>query len=564
MRVFDKSNFYKKINDFSSSLLSSGNVSDLIDDLLIAAKKFANAEGATLYLIRDKQLEFSTVHSDSLKINHNASEEDGVSFPPIDLYNSETGDANQKNIASFCAINKEIINVADVYRESGFDFSAVKEMDKKFDYHTVSMLAMPVIGKNNEVLAVFQLINAMDDKGHYIAFERDIQESLKLFVVQVGIALQEKKMNEYNHSLMESFIEVIARAIDAKSPYTGAHCQRVPVITRLLATAAVEEKKGSLADFEMSSDDWYSLHIASWLHDCGKVTTPEYIVDKATKLETVNNRIHEIRTRFEILRRDVHIEYLKYRLANVDTKEKLQENFVRKVKSLESDFEFVANCNVGDNYLLDDDIQRLNEISNRKYTRYFDKTKGLSWAERDLIKGREEEYSNSEEEKVLQDNVEHVFGGYNRGELYNLRVKGGTINKEERDKINEHIKVTIDMLKALPFPKELSQVVEFAGGHHERVDGKGYPNGLTGDEMSIPTKIMAIADIFEALTATDRPYKEPKKLSKVLSIMKDMKENGHIDSDLYRIFIEKKVYEDYAKQYIEAEQIDDINKDDYL
>jgi len=564
MKVFDKGDFLKKINDFSSHLLSDVDVRDLVDDLLIAAKKFANCDGATLYLVRDKQLEFSAVHSDTLKINHNIQEEDGVSFPPINMYDPETEKPNLKNLASFSAINKEIINISDVYKASGFDFSAVRKMDEEFDYHTVSMLAMPVIGKGNEVLAVVQLINAMDSKGAFIPFDKDLQDHLKLFTTQVGIAIQEQRMKEYNHSLMESFIEVIARAIDAKSPYTGAHCQRVPVIARLLATAAVEEESGPLADFEMTADDWYALHIASWLHDCGKVTTPEYVVDKATKLETVNNRIHEIRNRFEILRRDAHIEYLKYRLADLDSKEKLQENYVRKVKTLENDFDFVAECNVGDKFLSDEDVARLSKISKKSYVRYFDKTKGLSWAERDMIKDMKDAYSKNKEEYLLQDNFEHVFGGYNRGELYNLQVKGGTINKEERDKINEHITVTIDMLKALPFPPELSQIVEFAGGHHERVDGKGYPNGLTGDEMSVPTKIMAISDIFEALTATDRPYKEPKKLSKVLSIMKSMKESGHIDPELYRVFIESRVYDDYAKQYVDIEHIDEVNPDDYL
>ena len=313
----------------------------------------------------------------------------------------------------------------------------------------------------------------------------------------------------------------------------------------------------------MSEDDWYALNIASWLHDCGKVTTPEYIVDKATKLETINNRIHEIRNRFEILRRDAHIDYLKKRLKNSDTQENLQNEFVARVQKLEDDFNFVADCNIGDTPLTDKDVARLQQIAQIKFIRYFNRMKGLSWAERDAISDVEL-FSHPSYENLLQNRDDQINAPFNRGELYNLTIRSGTINKKEREKINEHIVVTIDMLKALPFPKELANVVEYAGAHHERVDGHGYPNGLTGEQMSIPAKIMAIADIFEALTANDRPYKEPKKLSKVLAIMQHMKNSGHIDPDLYEVFIRSKVYEEYAAQYISPEQIDAVNPEDYL
>ena len=274
-------------------------------------------------------------------------------------------------------------------------------------------------------------------------------------------------------------------------------------------------------------------------------------------------RLPGARLRFEILRRDAHIEYLKKRLNNIDNQENLQAEFVGKVKQLEDDFAFIADCNIGDSPLTDDDIQRLEQLSKIKFIRYFNRMLGLSWAERDNIRWPEL-YERPSWENLLQNREDHIFGQYNRGELYNLEIRQGTINKEEREKINEHIVVTIDMLKALPFPKELSKVVEYAGAHHERIDGKGYPNGLTGDEMSVPAKIMAIADIFEALTANDRPYKEPKKLSEVLRIMQEMKNTGHIDPDLYKVFITGKVYQDYAEQYISPQQIDEINPDDYL
>lgn len=238
----------------------------------------------------------------------------------------------------------------------------------------------------------------------------------------------------------------------------------------------------------MSDDDWYALHIASWLHDCGKIITPEYIIDKAAKLETIHNRIHEIRTRFEVLRRDAHIEYLQKRLHNIDTQENLQAEFVAKVKQLNDDFEFIGTCNIGDTALTKEDIERLDKIAGRSFVRYFNRMTGLSWGEKKLI-NTPSVYTKPEVEYVLQDRPEQVAGPYNQGELTNIKIIQGTINDAEREKINEHIVTTINMLKNLPFPSELTNIVEYAGAHHERVDGKGYPNGLTGDQMSIPAKL---------------------------------------------------------------------------
>lgn len=469
----------------------------------------------------------------------------------------------QKSAIERCVINNEIINLPDIYSSTKLDNTFFANYDSLNDYLSLSLLTIPLVNRKGYVIGAVQYINPKDIKGKNISFTKDMQEDISALCNLATLILENRKLSEDYIRLLESFIEVLARAIDAKSPYTGAHCQRVPVIARMLATAAVQEENGPLKDFEMSNDDWYALNIASWLHDCGKVTTPEYIVDKATKLETIYNRIHEIRNRFEILRRDAHIEYLKKRLANVAPQETLQAEFVNKIRELEAEFDLVARCNIGDTPLTDKDIEALDNISKKQFVRYFSRAKGISWAERDHMEDIESA-SHPQMENLLQNRQDQIWGQYNRGELYNLKVRNGTINKEEREKINEHIIVTIDMLKALPFPKELSNVVEYAGAHHERIDGKGYPNGLTGDQMSIPAKIMAIADIFEALTANDRPYKEPKKLSQVLAIMKHMKETGHIDPDLYDVFIRAGVYKEYAEQYIDKEQIDDINPEDYL
>lgn len=533
----------------------------LIEKIMCVARKACNADGCFYFSIKDNKymnLEYSSITSVNLG---RLGSENLALFPSVFL--PDIRNNPRKTPAEYCAVNREIINAPNIFQMDGLNTDFISGFDEINNYSTVSVLALPLIDRKDNIVGVAQFFNAQDNNGKVISFTSDIQKIVLSVCRLITLTQENKNLREAYSQLLESFIEVLARAIDAKSPYTGNHCQRVPIIARLLATAAVSETTGNLKNFEMSAEDWYSLHIASWLHDCGKVTTPEYIVDKATKLETIYNRIHEIRNRFEILRRDAHIEYLQKRLANVDTQENLQAEFVAKVKKLEDDFAFIARCNTGDIALNNDDINRLEEISQTQFTRYFNRMLGLSWAERDNIADKEL-FSRPARENLLQNRPDQRFGQFNRGELYNLEVHKGTINKEEREKINEHIVVTIDMLKALPFPKELSKVVEYAGAHHERIDGKGYPNGLTGDQMSVPAKIMAIADIFEALTANDRPYKEPKKLSEVLSIMKDMKETGHIDPDLFEVFIRSRVYMDYAEQYIDKSQIDEVNPEDYL
>lgn len=533
----------------------------IIEKVMRVARKACDADGCFFFSVSDNKyinLEYSRVNSLNIGISGT---ENMAFFPSVFL--PDVKNRSRKAPSEYCALNREIINSPNIFQITGIDTDLIAKFDDANNYSTISLLAIPLVDRKDNLLGVAQFTNAKDANGKIISFTTEAQKVVISICKLITIALENKNQKEAYSQLLESFIEVLARAIDAKSPYTGSHCQRVPIIARLLATAAVQETTGNLKAFEMSPDDWYTLHIASWLHDCGKVTTPEYIVDKATKLETIFNRIHEIRNRFEILRRDAHIEYLQKRLNNIDTKQHLQAEFVAKVKQLEEDFAFVAKCNTGDIELNDRDIARLEQISQIQFVRYFNRMLGLSWAERDNVENKDF-YVHPARENLLQNRKDQIFGPYNRGELYNLEIRRGTINKEERDKINEHIVVTIDMLKALPFPKELSKVVEYAGAHHERIDGKGYPNGLTGDQMSVPAKIMAIADIFEALTANDRPYKEPKKLSEVLRIMQQMKHNGHIDPDLYDVFIRNKVYQDYAEQYMDKNQIDEVTPEDYL
>ncbi len=439
------------------------------------------------------------------------------------------------------------------------------------------IICVPLSDRGGSRLGAFTLIKRVTEgQENSVSFPPELKEFCETLAGAIGIVLETRTLINGQHDLRDALIHILAGAIDAKSPYTGGHCARVPYIFHQLLQAAHETKDGALKGFCLDKNGWESARLAAWLHDCGKVTTPEYVVDKATKLETLYNRIHEIRTRFEVLKRDAEISCLRAIIAGAD--EKLERRKMEEsLHSLDDEFAFVAACNIGGENLDEDDASRLAAIGRRTWTRTLDKRLGVSREELARMNQALVEPVPARD-RLLADLPEHIIPRgnkdrlpadnkwgfklqtpealYNRGELYNLLITRGTLTKEERYKINDHITQTIIMLEKLPLPKELAQVPEIAGVHHERMDGKGYPRGLTRDEMSLPGRMLAIADIFEALTASDRPYKASKKLSEALQIMEEMKDNGHIDPDLYELFINAGIPQRYAKEFLASEQND--------
>lgn len=391
------------------------------------------------------------------------------------------------------------------------------------------------------------------------------------------------KLQEAQKNLLDSFIQLIASAIDAKSKYTGGHCSRVPELSIQLAEIASNSEDEVFKDFKIENEDQKrEISIAGWLHDCGKVTTPEYVVDKATKLETIYNRIHEIRTRFEVIRRDKHIVALQKKLAGEDANE-VDEWLEQEYIKLNEDFEFLAKANVGSEFMKDEDIERLKHIASKTWVRNFDDTLGLAHEEKQRV--LKENSTTPQVEKILDDKIRHIIPReqfdyeeyerlgfktpvpehlYNNGELYNMQTKAGTLSYEERYKIQEHVIMTIKMLEQLPFPDYLKNVPLYAGAHHETLIGTGYPKQLNKDEMPIPARILAIADVFEALTASDRPYKEPKTLSQSVKILSFMVKDQHLDKDLFKLFLSSGLYKDYAVANLKPEQIDEVDIEQYL
>lgn len=591
---------YAKLVEIGIALSAERNHHRLLENILLEAKALCNADGGTLYLCghmveRDgedvfeaeadgKFLKFEIMRTDSLDIAKGGTTGEDIPFPPISVYDAVTGEPNHKNVASHVAVTGETVNIPDVYEATAFDFTGPRKFDESTGYRSKSFLNVPLKNHSGEIIGVLQLLNAKDTNGEAIPFSGQIVPIIEALASQAAVAVDNQMLVDAQARLMDSFIKLIAGAIDAKSPYTGGHCARVPELAEMLATAAVDADHGELSDFTLDEGGFRELHLASWLHDCGKVVTPEYVVDKSTKLETIHDRIHEVRMRFEVKKRDLEIEYWK-QVASGGDPDTLKDALNAQLAQVDDDFAFVAQCNVGGEFMAEEKIARLKQIAQGTWTRTLDDRLGISQDEL-LRKQVEPAATLPVQEPLLADKPEHVYPRdgtfeapnseqfgfkmdvperlFDRGEVYNLSIARGTLTNEDRYIIQNHVIQTIVMLGQLPFPKHLRNVPEYAGAHHETLIGTGYPRKLTKDEMSVPARIMALADVFEALTAADRPYKMPKTLSESIKILSFMVKDQHIDPDLFRLLLESGIYKDYAERFLRPEQLDDVDLSLYL
>ncbi len=548
--------------------------SKLLRHILVEGQALLNCDGATLYLVtEEKTLRFAIRTRD-----------DALPAFEIPLHDPETGLPNEKFVATYVALHNKPVLIDDVYRETRFDLSGTRSFDQESRYRTVSMLTVPMAPRGGEVIGVLQFMNALDPRtGAIVPFSQDLLALVEALAAQAAVALDNLQLVEAQKALVENMIRVIATAIDAKSPYTGRHCNRVPELALMLAEAASATDSGAMAEFRFNTpDEWREFRIGTWLHDCGKVTTPEYVIDKATKLETIYNRIHEIRMRFEVLLRDAEIERLRAVQEGANPGLCAGRYESRRAQLID-DFAFIAAANIGGETMAAEDIARLQGIAETVWLRHFDDRLGLSYAEAQLRSG-ESIATLPAQERLLADRPRDLVPReaadipdpafnfkmrvpeylYNRGELYNLSIPRGTLTEEERYKINEHMVQTIIMLERMNLPKSLLRVPEYAGTHHEKLDGGGYPRRLTAAELSLPARIVAVADIFEALTAPDRPYKRPNKVSEAIRILYQLKKIGHIDPDVFDLFLTSGVYRQYTERFLTADQNDEVDISTFL
>ncbi|UUQ65962.1 HD domain-containing protein [Pseudomonas fuscovaginae UPB0736] len=554
--------------EISASLSAETRFEQLLQRVLNETMKIGQARAGLLYLVNgeNRRLEPQGLIIDGVQQNPQA----------FDIRSDAATDSRRASWLSQLDSHDNTV--------STLGFEQAEDLQKvmlALEMPSIHLIGIRLHNRHGETVGVLALL--LPDSGT----ENDL-ESLKpdriAFISAISgtaaACIESQHLQVRQKQLLDAFIQLLAGAIDAKSPYTGGHCQRVPVLTMMLAKAAAASEQPAFKDYAPSEDEWEALHVAAWLHDCGKITTPEYVVDKATKLETLNDRIHEIRTRFEVLKRDAWVDYWQARALAGGDEQALAATRDARLNALDDDFAFVAQCNLGSEAMAEADLERLRGIAQRTWIRTLDDRLGVSWEE-NRRQARTPAPNLPVSEYLLADKPEHLLERndsermpannpwgfqldvplykFNRGELYNLSITRGTLTHEERFIINDHMVQTIMMLSRLPFPGHLSTVTEIAGGHHEKMDGTGYPKRLKREQMSLPARMMAIADIFEALTAADRPYKKAKSLSEALGIMAAMCRDAHIDPQLFELFMQEEIYLQYANSYLQPQQIDAID-----
>lgn len=520
----------KKLINIGIALSAEKDIFNLLELIVDSARDFTNADGGTLYIVSEdeKSLNFEIVQTNSLNIRMGGKTGEKINWPPVPLFN-EDGSPNKENVSTNVALTKKLVNIPDVYDVEGFNFEGTRKFDESTGYRSMSMLVIPMLNHENEIIGVLQLLNAKDEiTGETIPFTDENIDLTASLASQAAIAVTNVRLIQDLKDLFDSFIRTIATAIDEKSPYTAGHISRVANLTMEIARKINVTEWGKYGKFKFSDDELEELRLAAWMHDVGKITTPEHVVDKSTKLEKIFDRVDLLKIRFEAIKLQMEKEWYskKIEILIAEGKEskklaELDSEYSGKISKFSDDSEFCMQCNVPGEFMEDDKIERLQEFAKQSY--------GFNGESQPYISG---------------------------DELLNLSIKRGTLNESDRKIIENHATMTLKMLNELPFSKKLRHVPEYAAAHHEKLNGTGYPLKLKGKEISVQARVMAIADIFEALTAKDRPYKKPMKLSQAIQILGYMVKDEHLDPDLVDVFLKEGMAEEYAKEHLLPDQID--------
>ncbi len=513
------------------ALSGETNIDVLLEMIVDESRRLTHADGGTLYIVRHdgRCLDWKILQNDTLGTRMGGAsgmpiEKSGL--PPVPLI--VDGQINLKHVSAYVVNTGEVVNIPDVYEAKGYDFRGTRRYDETTGYRSRSMLVVPLRNQQGEIVGVLQLLNAKDATGkQFIAFSEAYENFISSLASQAAVAITNAHLIQNLSQLFNSFIETTATAIDEKSPYTAGHVRRVAKLTMMIAETINQKKEGMWGRVQFKPEELEELRIAAWMHDVGKMTTPEYVVDKATKLETITDRIETVRTRYEVFKRDVQIATFKKKL-DLSRDEfhqarcaEIEAHLQAELANLQAELDFVVRCNTGGEFMADADLARLKEIASKTF-----------------------EMDGKTHARLTPD------------EVYNLSIRKGTLTDEERKVINNHAAVSIKMLLQMPFSKGLNHVPQYAGGHHEKLNGKGYPQGLAAIELPLQARILAVADVFEALTASDRPYRKPIPLSQALRIMGFMVKDGELDPKIVDLVKEGGLLMAYAQEELVADQID--------
>lgn len=504
---------FQRIMDINLELANELDKDKLLEMILTLTRELTHCEAGTLYTVSDdkKHLDFKVIQNKPLGIYKGGVKND-INWPSLPIYLSD-GTQNKKMVAVVSALDKKIINISDVYHTQSYDFEGTKKFDKNTGFRSKSMLVMPLKNHEDDIIGVLQLINKTKISGTVVPFDTNDERIIKALAAQAAMALTNSQLISSLEGFLNSFVSTIARAIDAKSKHTMNHIGKVAKIAQYIAEA-IHKDNDLYKDINYSKNDFRQIELAAWMHDIGKISMPESIIDKATKLQLMIDGIELIKERVEIIKRDYEIEFLKNEIT--------KEEYNKKISQIEDDLNFVKTANIGGEFMSDEDIERISQIAQHTYT-YDGKIKNF----------------------------------ITLNEKYNLCVRKGTLTSDEKAIMNSHAQLSLDMLSSLPFPKKYNRVMDIAANHHEKLNGKGYPRGLDENDLTLEDKIMILADIFEALTSSDRPYKDAKKLSEVFKILSYMVKDGEMDGQLLKFFHDSEVLKKYAKEELLEKQIDE-------
>ena len=502
---------FEEIMKINLAFTSQHDKKKLLEEILTLTRKLTNADAGTLYIKSkdEKNLDFKVVQNSTLKIKLNDIK-DSDNWPSLPIY-LDDGTANNKMVAVVCANEKRIINILDVYKTRKYKFDGTKKFDNTTKYRSKSMLVIPLINHENDVIGVLQLINKMKNN-EIITFDKFDEKVISSLSSQAAMALTNMQLLDSLEEFLNAFVSTIAKAIDAKSPYTKDHILKVEKIALLIANA-INSDETIYKDIKYSENDYKQIALAAWMHDIGKISMPDYVLDKATKLEKIYDRIDLIEQRFELIKKDKEIEYLKKQIS--------QEEFDKSIEELTNYTTFIKRINLGGEFMDDKDLLKLEKISKLTYKK---------------------------------DNIETPL--ISSDEYYNLSIRKGTLTKEEIDIIKNHAQLSLDMISGLPFPKKYKDVLNIACNHHEKLNGTGHPRGLSKENITLEDRIMILSDIFEALTSSSRPYKKAMKLSTVKNILQNMYEKDELDKDLTEFFFNHDVFKQYSNEALNPEQLD--------
>ncbi len=466
----------------------------LLNIILDKMMEITDSDAGTLYMVEDGALHFRIVKNNTLGSYQSAEEK--IDLPPVVLDKD-----NIVNVCAYSAIKNEIVSIDDVYASDRFNFSGPKKYDKLTGYRSVSFLNIPLtatLGSGNEVLGVIQLINATDPATGQIVPYGDVYDPPILPALSniAANTLANIMYREEIHQLFNSFVAVMTQAIDERSPYNRHHTQNVSTYCAAFAVyLSVRFPPGHPYYFD--GDHLDQLRMAARLHDIGKIITPLEIMDKADRLGA---KLKEIRYRFQLKKHQLDIALLKNEMD--------EETHRSETDSAAAALSQIETANTA-GFLPDERIAALKELS------------AITYAD-----------SAGQNVPLLDE-----------ADIESITIQKGTLTAGERAVMQDHVSLTGRLLDKMTFQKYYREVPRWARGHHEFLDGTGYPQGLSGDELSIEMCIITIMDIFDALIATDRPYKKGMPLDRAHKILRDMAAEGKLHKELVELFIESKVWE---------------------